>query len=345
MKKILLIACCLLSGCVTVPSTSSSIGGSGYLPLITLCQRQGFSWDYDTFSRTISLNKDGHKINLMVGERLAVVDERNVYLKSAVDIRDGVIVVPYRFKEEVLDPLLRKDYGVTGKLNFRKIVIDAGHGGKDPGASGRTTGLREKFVTLDIAKRLKKILENDGVTVVLTRSSDNFVSLERRVVIANSSRADLFISIHANANRVRSLSGFEVYYVRSDDAQRALSAAKNIPLDLDKNCFANESLNLKAILWDMIYNYNRGQAIGLAQSFCRTVEHDLDTPILGVKNAGFYVLKGARMPAVLVELGFLSNYNEEKLLRNTFYRQQLTEALAKGLKDYSQSYTFREVKR
>ncbi len=355
---ILVLSCSLvanfLSGCATAPTreslTTYNINGTTYLPLISLCASKGINLDYDTFTRAVILSKDGHKINLMVGDSLVLVDGSPQQLKHPVDIYQGSVVVPYRFREQILDVLFKEyrlpQQAIIPLTSIRKIVIDAGHGGNDPGAIGRT-GVREKDITLDIAKRLSNLLKSEGLSVVMTRSTDRFIPLSSRVDIANRSGADLFLSIHANANRVKSLSGFEVYYVSPsvDDSQRALSAAKDAVLDLDSSCFASHSLNLKATLWDMIYTYSRSESIGLARSICRTINYDLDTRILGIKGGRFYVLKGARMPAVLIETGFLSNYNEERMLKNDYYRQKVAESIVAGIKNYAQDIALTQVAR
>ncbi|MDD5594732.1 MAG: N-acetylmuramoyl-L-alanine amidase [Candidatus Omnitrophica bacterium] len=239
-----------------------------------------------------------------------------------------------------------------GRANFsktmiRKIIVDPGHGGNDPGAIGRT-GLREKDVNLDIAKRLAKLLRDAGIEVVMTRSSDVFIPLDRRVAIANGAQADLFISIHSNANRARLMNGFEVYYITpaaTIDSRRALSAASSGRFtDLDSDMLAGSSLDLKATLWDMINNSNRADSIELAHSICRTIQSNLSTCVLGVKSANYFVLRGARMPAVLIETGFVSNSQEEKLLKNSQYRQQVAQAIEQGIENYARNYAFAEVK-
>jgi N-acetylmuramoyl-L-alanine amidase len=230
---------------------------------------------------------------------------------------------------------------------IKKIVIDAGHGGKDPGTIGKR-GLREKDVNLDIAKRLSRLLRSDGVEVIMTRSTDTFVSLERRVDIANNSRADLFISIHSNANRVRRLNGFEVYYISPNvnDSRRALYCAQNAALNLDRSCFSGApSLNLKATLWDLIHTSNRAESIRLARDVCSVIDSNLNIKVLGIKGAPFYVLKGARMPAILIEAGFLSNSQEERLMKNAYYRQQIAESIEQGIQRYARDFTLMEAQR
>ncbi|MCX5696973.1 MAG: N-acetylmuramoyl-L-alanine amidase [Candidatus Omnitrophica bacterium] len=318
-----------------------TIKGVTYLPLAALCNSRDITWEYDTFTRSAVLKKEGHKINLRVGDDLVLVDGVAENISSPVDIYQGVLVVPYRFKVKILDDLYKTPTAgrrlpvVLSRL--KTIVIDAGHGGKDPGTTGKT-GLKEKDINLDIARRLARILKNSGVNVIMTRTNDTYPSLARRVAIANNAKADLFMSIHTNANRVRSLKGFEVYYVspKADDSKRALASAREAALNLDKSCFAGNSLYLRATVWDLLYTYNRGESMELASSICHTIHKNVDVCVLGVKNANFFVLRGARMPAVLVEIGFLSNSKEERLLKNNFYRQEIAESLTRGLEDYEQ---------
>jgi len=339
-------------GCTTIPVKETlatyNLNGTTYLSLVSLCDSRGIDWQYDTFTRAIALSKESHRINLMVGEALALVDRREVYLKAPVDIYEGMIVVPHKFKEEIVEELFKEKYppakAILPIARIRKIVIDAGHGGNDPGAIGRS-GLREKDVNLDIAKRLSRLLESSGVNVVLTRNSDRFISLDRRGAIANNSKADLFVSIHSNANRVRSLSGVEVYYVSPSvsDSKRALSSAKTAALNLDSSFFASHSLDLKAILWDMIYTNARGESIELSRYLCRWMRSNLEAKILGIKAARFQVLRDVRMPAVLIEVGFLSNINEERKLKNSYYRQKIAEGIADGIRDYAKKSSLMEL--
>jgi len=346
LRGMLAAALCVLclSGCVSVPTKEAlpvySIDGVNYVTLTTLCNVKGINWDYDTFSRTVTLFKNPHKINLMVGESLVLVNGSPRHLNHPLEIYQGGLAVPFEFKAQILDVLFR-DYALSkpacAPIGIKKIVIDAGHGGRDPGTIGRS-GLREKDVNLDIAKRLSLLFQSQGVKVAMTRSTDSFIPLPSRVDVANKSGADLFLSIHSNANRVRSLSGFEVYYVSPlvDDSQRALSAARDAKLGFDAKCFSYPSLNLKAAIWDMMYTRYRAESVGLGRNICRSVKNDLDARIIGIKGARYYVLKGVRMPAVLVEIGFLSNNDEERMLKNSFYRQKMAEGIFSGIKNYSQ---------
>ncbi|MFA4990185.1 MAG: N-acetylmuramoyl-L-alanine amidase [Candidatus Omnitrophota bacterium] len=346
-----------LSGCASSPVREAfptySLNGTLYYPLVTLCEAKKISWQYDTFTRVVILDKGEHRVSFKAGDNLVLVDQRAVLLGYPVDIHDGTVVVPVKFKEEIIDVLF-KEAGVPSRrlavfpisTVIKKVVLDPGHGGKDPGAIGRT-GLREKEVNLDIAKRLALLLRAQGVEVVMTRNSDRYIPLADRVRISNNSGADFFVSIHANANRVKSLNGFEVYCVAisRNDAKRAVFSARNAHLNLDNAVFASNSLELKAILWDMLYAYERAEAIQLAHSICRSVDHNLDIRMIGVKDARYEVLRGARIPAILVETGFLSNYNEERRLKNSYYRQQMAESIMDGIRDYAQGLASAEVMR
>ena len=339
-------------GCATVPTREAlpaySLNGTTYYPLLALCNLRGINLEYDTFTRAIILSKETQRINLRVGDALVLVNGQPLHLNHPIDLYQGTVVVPYRFKEQVLDNLFKEFYiapkAAPALLKIRKVVIDAGHGGVDPGAIGRT-GLREKDVNLDIAKRLSALLKSKGIEVVMTRPIDKFVLLDRRVSIANSSGADLFVSIHSNANRVRSLNGFEVYYVSSqvNDAKRASNSATRAILNLENAYFANYSQDLKAILWDMIYTANRAESIELARSLCRVISNDLGVRVLGIKGARFEVLRDVRLPAVLIEAGFLSNYEEERKLRNSFYRQKIAESIVQGIENYAWDCNLFEV--
>jgi len=355
-KKIIifLLLATLMTGCATIPARDTlatyKINGARYFPLITLCESRNIDWQYDTFTKTVYLSKNMHRVNFRVGDNLVLVDGSPLYLNRPIDISRGTIFVPYKFKEKVLDTFFKETYPVRRQapsaLKVRKIVIDAGHGGRDPGAVGKT-GLREKDVNLDIAKRLSKLLKSAGFEVAMTRTTDRFVSLSQRGGIANSARADLFISVHANANRVRSLKGFEIYYIspKVSDSKRAYTSARTAKLRLSNVSFGSPSQNLKAILWDMIYTHSRAESIELSRSICQTMKNNLGVRILGIKGANFEVLRRARMPAVLIEVGFLSNSQEERKLKNSYYRGKVAEAIAQGINNYARSFTLMETAR
>jgi len=228
---------------------------------------------------------------------------------------------------------------------MRRVVIDPGHGGHDPGAVG-PSGLYEKNVVLDIALKLRKILLADPFNeVFLTRETDRFISLEERTAMANRKNADFFVSIHANANPVRRVKGIETYllnWTNDDEAMRV--AARENKISLKKMREMHRQMDtLGMILNDLSRDCKRNDSIKLAnyiqQSMVTTLnnESSYKSIDLGVKQALFYVLFGARMPSVLVEVSFISNPQEEQLLSDESYRTQIAKAIAKGLNTYTDS--------
>lgn len=344
-----LVLCALaaaLSGCATIPAGGGlpvyTIGGTAYYPLAGLCDQRGVEMKYDSLLRTVRLSKDSHQVILRAGDILVLVDGNVMRLSSPVDIYRGVLAVPKEFKDQVFDLLFSFSVPPVSRtrrdrIKLRKVIIDPGHGGNDPGAIGKY-GLKEKDVNLDIAKRLSRLLRAEGVQVVLTRSTDKFIPLPMRAELANRSGADLFISLHANAARSRSLNGFEVYYVAPSvsDSRRAYLTARSTPLNLKNASFSGEPLELKAIIWDMIYTNSRAESIELSRSLCGSMRDNVGMNILGAKSARFQVLKGITMPGVLVEAGFVSNLKEEKLLKTGSYREKLAAGILEGIREYSQ---------
>jgi len=234
----------------------------------------------------------------------------------------------------------RQKTSPPGTYSIDLVVIDPGHGGRDPGAIGRK-GLKEKDVVLDIANRVARKLKDNGTRVILTRSQDKFIPLDERTAIANRNRADLFLSIHANAAFTRRASGFETYYVSEavDDHARAVAAIENSVLELEKGR-SRKKLDdtLHAILWDLAYTEFRVESIEWGEIVQRELVKRIRRENRGVKPGPFYVLKGAQMPSLLVEVGFISNVVEENALRKSSYRDKIADALAKSIIRYKKIY-------
>jgi len=228
-------------------------------------------------------------------------------------------------------------------IGIRRVVIDAGHGGKDPGATG-PGGLREKDVVLDIAKRLGKILrENKGLEVIYTRDKDLFVPLNERTEIANSNGADLFISIHVNASRRRKARGIETYFLNwTNNKEASRVAARENSISYKK--MQKVQGELQMILLDLARNNKSDQSMKLASSIQNSMVSSLKKNYSRVEDnkvkwALFYVLIGAQMPSVLVETSFISNHEEEKRLATAKYRGRIAEAIAIGISDYIRKST------
>jgi len=211
------------------------------------------------------------------------------------------------------------------------IVIDPGHGGDDIGA--RSNGLTEKDLVLRVAIQLGRILEASGHPVRLTRTGDETRALSDRTALANRLEAKVFISLHANASTVTSVRGAETYYMSLDNATDEAAAAT---ADLENRSAARpqQRSSLDLILWDLAQAEVLNESAGLALDVQTRLNSRLGLRDRGVKQAPFVVLTGATMPAILVELGFLSNEAEAKQLADPAHQLRLAEAIALGVRDF-----------
>lgn len=218
---------------------------------------------------------------------------------------------------------------------LRRIVVDAGHGGKDPGAVG-PGGTYEKTVTLDLAKRLAKALRKKlDCEVILTRSGDVYLPLEERTAIANKLGADLFISVHANANKNRKAYGVETYYLNFSKNDKAAAVAAR-----ENGTTLKQVSDLEMILFDLMANAKINESSRLAAEIQENLVSRLSKNYSNIRNLGvrqgpFYVLLGATMPSVLVETAFISNPREEKRLKSGKYQDRTAEAIAVAVKNYA----------
>ena len=219
-------------------------------------------------------------------------------------------------------------------LGARRICLDAGHGGHDPGAIGRG-GTQEKDITLAIVLKLEKLIRSElGADVVMTRDTDIFIPLEERTAIANSSGADLFLSVHINSARNSAGRGLETYYLSfaKNAAAEELAARENAISqatmkdlnNLVKAITTNSKIDESRDFAGLIQRFN---IEGLQSSFQGLLDR-------GVHTAPFYVLIGANMPSILTEVGFISNPEEERWLRSEEYQQKLAESLLEGVRSY-----------
>ena len=219
------------------------------------------------------------------------------------------------------------------------VVIDPGHGGEEEGAAG-PTGLLEKDLTLDIAHRLKALLDNGrDVEVLLTRSDDATVALDDRTAIANHERADLFVSIHANASRRTGVRGAETYflsYQATDDESRVVAAIENNAMGIDGGVQGQPGLEM--VLWELAQSAFLKESSALAEMIQDNLNDALDIRNRGIKQAPFRVLMGATMPAVLVEVGFISNADEEQKMRRPAFKEKLADVLYESIRQYRNKY-------
>jgi N-acetylmuramoyl-L-alanine amidase len=239
-----------------------------------------------------------------------------------------------------MTPLLVRDTlepvsGSAFPLSVRRVVLDAGHGGTDPGASSAKSDVSEKEITLDIEKRLGVMLRKSGFDVITTRDDDRLIPLRERARLANGSRSDIFVSIHVNSIPHGDSHGVETYYLgpTNDATLTRLAAAENRTSgyalgDLRKlldrvyaDVRRDESHRLAAVVQNQLFGGLRGADAGLAN--------------WGVKRAPFIVLVATDMPAILAEVGCLSNEREAEMLRSGSYRQQIAQALFQGIYAYA----------
>ncbi len=218
------------------------------------------------------------------------------------------------------------------------VVIDPGHGGVETGATG-PTGLREKEVALDLARRVQRRLQRDrNLTVVLTRDEDRLIGLDERTAIANHNRADLFLSIHLNASPRSTATGAETYFLSNDatdDDARTLAALENRAAGVSENqTNAANDRNLDLVLWDLAQNQFLAESSLLAERVQWHLNALTGTRDRGVRQAPFRVLMGAMMPAILIEAGFLSNVEEEERFRSLEYRSRVAEAIETAVREF-----------
>ena len=220
-------------------------------------------------------------------------------------------------------------------LKIKRIVIDAGHGGKDPGAIGKG-GLQEKDVVLKIAKGLKETLVSElGAEVIMIREDDKFIPLEERTAIANTKEADIFISVHANASFNRRASGVETYYLNLTNDEAAIRVAAR------ENAVSTKKMSdLQYILNDLMKTAKTNESSRLAAKVQGSLVASLkakynDVKGNGVKGAPFYVLVGTHMPSILVEVSFISNPKEEARLTDKEYIKEVVNGITIGIKGYA----------
>jgi N-acetylmuramoyl-L-alanine amidase len=225
-----------------------------------------------------------------------------------------------------LPPLL----DLTPSGGLRAIVVDAGHGGSDDGARG-ASGTLEKNITLSVARRLKGALESRlGVRVILTRDADQSVGLDERAALANNNKADLFVSLHANASVRPAMSGAEVFFLSlaeyGEEGQRVAQGANEmLPV------FGGGTRDIEVPLWEMAQARHIERSAELAQAVEASLRASVPMSPRSIEQAPFRVLVGANMPAILVEMAFLSNPQQEREVAADTFQNTVVQALVNGI--------------
>jgi len=337
------------------------VGDVDYLPAEPILVELGANVFWNAAVRRLTIDLNDRIATTSPLADFALVDGTIVPLQHPPRFIGGRLCLPLSFYEKALPLLLGEPVTLAGlqpvapspfdlrlyvdrsrqkrkMLSLHKIVLDAGHGGHDPGARS-PQGIREKdinlAITLQLAAKLKK--ETD-LNVILTRDDDTFIPLSERTEMANEAGAELFMSIHANGAYNRSATGFEVYFLSSqasDERTAALAAFENRqagPMPADNPFGGGDDLN--NILRDMIRTENLAASERLAVAIQARLDIAMHIENRGVKQAPFYVLAGAQMPAVLVEVGFLSNPREAALLQSQPTQDIIVSALYQAIMYY-----------
>lgn len=294
------------------------VDGRAYIALSTVGNHFGMRGNWHKADEVFRLSSQWTTIDFTKNSRFTRINRIPVYLGfSTVEIEGQLFMAVSDYKH-VLQPVLTPQV-FENKPEILRVVIDVGHGGKDTGARNDAYGLLEKDLTLDVATRLKQLLEKSDFQVTLTRSSDVFMPLEERSSMANQSGADFFISLHFNSAASSEASGFEVFALTP---QGQPSTKKPRPTAQDDEGFPGNDHDQ----WNMLAAYHVDRAL----------VQNLSGPDRGVKRARFSVLKNLNCPGVLVELGFLSHQKTAKRVRSADFRQLLAQSLYRGILTYGE---------
>ncbi|MBF0571800.1 MAG: N-acetylmuramoyl-L-alanine amidase [Candidatus Omnitrophica bacterium] len=328
-----------LHGCGGRPVVVSNLPMG--IPLADVCDRYHVTWQWDGVTQVVLMEYKGNTSKALVGSSTVLIGKQQIILSAPLRREKSTIYVPQDFEAKVLAPFGVPIGGglssIVSSSRVHTIVIDAGHGGKDRGTIA-PFGIDEKEIVLDIAKRLRQLLESAGIKVIMTRDSDNFIPLPERTIIASHSGADLFVSIHVNSNHDHSVEGLLVYYLDSISRKDLIEEQRkeNAHIYL-KSLSANDSTILQAIVADMMDTLKAPQSLKLAKLIVREARDRSGIKVRGdgIRFCRFFVVRNTLMPAVLVETGFLSNRQEHNKLISSLYRQKLAEVIARGVLDYA----------
>ncbi|MCR4743300.1 MAG: N-acetylmuramoyl-L-alanine amidase [Treponema sp.] len=303
------------------------------ISLIEAAKKNGISLYWDSLSESGLLEKNGHQVSFRKGQEVLIMDSLFIKLTDAPELKDNQIYVSQDFMD-ISNNLFNKKDDFTFKVGA--VLIDAGHGGKDPGAlktykiNGKDTTIREKDINLKVAKMLYERMKTayPDKQIILTRSTDVFLSLSERTDIANNvkvkeNEAILFISIHVNSSLNRTSSGYEVWYL-SPGYRRTV---------LDKSSVDTDEKNLFPILNSMLEEEYTTESIMIAKFIMDGLAGQIgkDSIARGIRAEEWFVVKNSNMPAVLIELGFVSNEKEALLLNDDKYLKKATLGIYNGL--------------
>ncbi len=301
---------------ISVSAREIQVEGRAYVDLQTLASGFGMRGYWLRGYKTYRISSKWTTVDAGKNKRILEINRLPVHLGFATVESRGQLFISRDDYQHVLEPILTPQV-FDGRPGLKRIVIDAGHGGKDSGARNDAYGLKEKELTLDVSRRLKQLLEQAGYEVVMTRDSDVYVPLEQRPEVANRAKGDLFISLHFNAAGSASAEGFESYALTP---QFQASSKYIKPEQRDRIAYDGNRQDP----WNTLIGYH----------LQRSLVEGLGGPDRGLKRARFVVLKHLHCPGVLVELGFVSHPATAQKLRTSSFRQTLARSLFQGIVAY-----------
>ncbi|MDD5645052.1 MAG: N-acetylmuramoyl-L-alanine amidase [bacterium] len=311
--------------------------GAQYIDINSIVKAFGMEFCWDPVLKEAKLEAPGFVLLMSLNNKYVSANGKTFEMRGPLVLRGGILYVPAGVKEQVIDlyiktgnPAVKEE---AGDLRNFKIVIDPGHGGENIGARNKN-GANEKTIVLDISKKVAAILGKTGLRVVMTRDKDVFVTLAKRCDIARSEKADLFMSVHANSAPAKSVTGIETFVlgVPTSEIVKSIEEIEDGDLALGDSAYQGGSSG-------QVDSARRKRlSKRLACFINEEVVKSAQVKNRGVKEARFYVLRNTDMPAVLVEVGFISNADESVLLLHEDYRQKIAEGIASGVIKY-----FREM--
>lgn len=324
LKRIAILSILILS--------SLPLFAANDISLLDSAKTSGMTIYWDSLSETGMIEKNGHQLSFRNGEQIVLLDSYRMMITDAPEMKNNAVFVSKKFLDDS-EEFFNQKSEVPFKVGA--ILVDAGHGGKDPGAlktyniNGKSVTIREKDINLKVAKMLAEKLKSayPQKQIILTRSTDKFLQLSERTDIANNvkvgeNEAILFISIHVNSSLNKTANGYEVWYL-SPGYRRTV---------LDKSAVDNDK-NLFPILNSMLEEEYTTESIMIAKFIMDGLQAQIgkDSVARGIRAEEWFVVKNSNMPAVLVELGFVSNEKEAKLLNDDKYLKKQTLGIYNGI--------------
>ncbi len=343
-----------------------------YIPIVPVIEHLGLDFEFHPSTGILTVGNRQGSVSFLTGRKEVFVNGRIEILSKRAYMEEGEVFIPSDGIDKMIRVLLRQKVQWEYKgghftvrrigepeersapdsrgervqprrryeYEIQTIVIDPGHGGRDPGGVG-FNGIEEKDIVLNVAEELKRELlkKNRYIKILITREMDEFVSLEERGRIANDTEPDentIFISIHANASFNKNTSGYETYFLSLDpidEAARDVASMENSVLSYETDNYSDYLSEIINRIVDVEY---RRESMKLAENIQKSLRGTIgsDSTDRGVKSAFFYVLKASKMPGVLIEIGFLTNKDEVLKLVQSDYQKRIARGIAEGINDF-----------